>query len=89
MILGDPERNFEVTVNDGITEAELFIINRQGTLVHYQKTEQTPIGSPFFEWDGTSNGNYIMPGTYVIILIGRNPEYNFEEKITGSLLVIE
>jgi len=89
MILGDPERNFEVTVNDGITEAELFIINRQGTLVHYQKTEETPIGTPFFNWDGKSNGSYITPGTYVVILIGRNPSYQFEKKITGSLLVIE
>jgi hypothetical protein len=89
MVLGDPERNFEVTVNDGITEAELFIINRQGTIVHYEKTEETPIGLPFFEWDGKSNGTYITPGTYVVILIGRNPAYKFEEKITGSLLVIE
>jgi hypothetical protein len=89
MVLGDPNRNFQVTVNDGITEAELFIINRQGTLVHYQKTEETPVGLPFFEWDGKSNGSYITPGTYVVILIGRNPAYQFEEKITGSLLVLE
>jgi flagellar hook assembly protein FlgD len=88
-VLGDPNRNFQVTANDGITEAELFIINRQGTLVHYQKTEETPVGSPFFEWDGKSNGSYITPGTYVVILIGRNPAYQFEEKITGSLLVLE
>ncbi len=89
MVLGDPERNFEVTVNDGITEAELFIVNRQGALIHYQKTEEIPNGLPFFKWDGTSNGSYIPPGTYIIVLIGRNPSYEFEEKITGSLLVIE
>ena len=89
MILGDPERNFELTVSDGVTEAELFIINRQGTLVHYQKTEEALAGAPLFEWDGKSNGTYVLPGTYVVIFIGRNPSYKFEEKITGSLLVIE
>lgn len=89
MVLGDPEKIFEVTVSKGITGAELFILNRQGSLVHYQKTEETPVNEAFFQWDGTANGKYIIPGTYVVILVGRNPEFQFEEKITGSLLVIE
>lgn len=89
MVLGDLERNFEVRVSEGITEVELFIINRQGALIHYQKSEEIPFGEAFLEWDGTTKGEYIPSGTYVVVLIGRNPLYEFEEKITSSLLVLE
>ncbi|HSF52714.1 MAG TPA: hypothetical protein VLA71_03130 [Algoriphagus sp.] len=89
MVLGDPSRNFEVRISEGITEVELFIINRQGGLVHYQKSEEIPFGDAFLEWDGTTDGRYIPTGTYVVVLVGRNPLYQFEEKITGSLLVLE
>lgn len=89
MILGDPNRALEITVNIGITNAELFIINRQGALVHHQQAQDIAFEGIIFEWDGTSNGNYIVPGTYAVILIGRNANYGFEQKITGSLLVIE
>ncbi|WP_139352724.1 hypothetical protein [Algoriphagus sp. A40] len=89
MVLGDPERNFEVRISEGITEIELYIINRQGSLVHYQKSEEIPFGEAFLEWDGTINGSFISPGTYVVVLVGRNPLFQYEEKITGSLLVLE
>lgn len=89
MILGDPERNFEVRVAEGVTEIELFILNRQGALVHHQKSEEIQVGEISLTWDGKYNGTYIPTGTYVVTLIGRNPQYGFEEKITQSLLVLE
>lgn len=89
MVLGDSERNFEVTVSEGITSVELFIINRQGSLVHYDQSDEIPLGESVFIWDGKVSGAYIPSGTYVIVLIGKNPLYQFEQKITGSLLVIE
>lgn len=89
MILGDPQRNFEVRVSEGITSVELFIINRQGTLIHYDQSEEIPFGEAFLAWDGSVNGATIPSGTYVVVLVGKNPLYQFEEKITGSLLVLE
>jgi hypothetical protein len=89
MVLGDPQRAFEVRVSEGITEAELFIINRQGALVHHSVTTEIAFGQPILPWDGTSGGKNIPAGTYVVVLIGRNPQFQFEEKITGSLLVLE
>ncbi len=89
MILGDPEREFEVRVNEGITEVELHIINRQGALVHFDKAVEVPVGEPILKWDGTSDGAYIPLGTYVVVLIGRNSSFQFEQKITGSLLVLQ
>lgn len=89
MILGDNERDFEVRVSEGITELELFILNRQGALVHYQKSEEIPIEEAFLKWDGKYNGTFIPTGTYVVVLIARNPLYGFEQKITSSLLVLE
>ncbi len=89
MVLGDPERGFEIRVSEGITEAELFVINRQGALVHYGKTTEVSFGAPILKWDGTNNGTTVLPGTYVVVLVGRNPSFQFEEKITGFLQVLE
>lgn len=89
MVLGDPEKNFEVRVSEGITTVELFIINRQGALVHYDQTAEIPFGEAILIWDGKVSEAYITPGSYVVLLLGKNPLYQFEQKITGSLLVIE
>lgn len=89
MVLDDPSRNFEVRVSKGITEAELFIINRQGALIHHEKSTEIPFGEAFLKWDGRVSGVNIPLGTYVVILIGKNPLYQYEEKIIGSLLVID
>lgn len=89
MILGDPQRNFSVRVSEGITTVELFIINRQGSLIHYDQSVEIPFGEAFLKWDGKVKGANIPSGTYVVVLLGKNPLYQFEEKITGSLLVLE
>lgn len=89
LVLGDPSRNFQVTLSEGVTEAELFILNRQGTLIHYEKAAEIPFGEPFLQWDGTSGGKFIPSGTYVVVLAVSNPLYDYEEKITTSLLVLE
>ncbi|TFV93244.1 hypothetical protein E4S40_13360 [Algoriphagus kandeliae] len=90
MVVGDPNQDFRVIVNEGITEAELFIFNRFGELVHHDITQEIPIEYPFFNWDGTSiNGRKAPIGTLAVLLIVRNSIYGFEEKITGSLLVID
>lgn len=89
MVLGDPARNFEVRVSEGITSVELFILNRQGSLIHYDRSDEIPFGEEFLEWDGQVSGVSIPTGTYVVVLVGRNPQYQFEQKITGSLLVLD
>ncbi|GAA0878881.1 hypothetical protein GCM10009119_18490 [Algoriphagus jejuensis] len=89
MVLGDPARSFEMRVSEGITEAELFIIDRQGSLVFHQQAQDISSDQAIFKWDGKSNGSYIIPGTYAVIFIGKNSVFGFEEKTTGSLLVIQ
>ncbi|WP_332912983.1 hypothetical protein [Algoriphagus boritolerans] len=89
MILGDPERNFEVIVSEGITSVELFILTRQGSLIHFDKTDEIVFGEPILLWDGTISGTSIPTGTYVVVMIGKNPLYQFEKKIVGSLLVLQ
>lgn len=89
MVLGDSERNFEVWVDEGIATVELFIINRQGTLIHHDQSNEILFEEPLFIWDGKVSGDYIPAGTYTVVLVGKNPLFNFEEKITQSLLVIE
>lgn len=89
MILDDPQRNFEVRVSEGITSVELFIINRQGSLIHYDQSLEIPFGEPILQWDGKISGANIPSGSYVVVLIGKNPLYQFEEKIIGSLLVLD
>lgn len=89
MVLGDPSRNFEVILSKGITDAELFIFNRQGELIHYEKSEEIPIETPFLLWEGRFEGKFIPSGTYAVVLYLKNSEYNYLEKVTSSLLVIQ
>ncbi|WPR73784.1 hypothetical protein [Algoriphagus sp. NG3] len=89
MILGDAERDFRVTVSEGVSEAEMYVINSTGELIHYATENEIGFQEPILTWDGKINGNYAPLGTYAIILILRNPEYGLDEKITKSLLILE
>lgn len=89
MIIGDNSRPFEAWINEGITDAEVFIINRQGQLIHYEKMEERPKEGSVFKWDGMAFGRPAIPGTYAVVLQVSNPTYGFSEKITQALLVIE
>lgn len=89
MILNQADKDFRVLISEGVSEAELFVLNRQGTLIHHELTSEIPVETPILQWDGTINGKNIPSGTYVVILLLRNNEFGFEDKITSSLLVIE
>lgn len=89
MILNQPDKDFRVLFSEGVSEAELFILNRQGSLIYHDLTNEIPVETPVLQWDGSVNGKYIPSGTYVVIMLLRNDEFGFEDKITSSLLVIE
>ncbi|MDG1278151.1 MAG: hypothetical protein P8O16_12790 [Algoriphagus sp.] len=89
MVLDDPSRDFRVLVSEGVTEADLYILNRQGALIHFQTVNDIAAEVPILIWDGKTDGKSIPSGTYVVVLMLRNPIYGFEEKITSSLFVID
>lgn len=89
MILGDPERDFRLTVSEGVSQAELYVINSNGELIHQAATSDVSFQTPILIWDGTVGGKSVPQGTYAIIVILKNPEYGLEEKVTGSFLVLE
>lgn len=89
MILSDPDRDFRVTVSEGVTDAELFILNPTGELIHHEVATEIPFLTPILTWDGTVDGKHIPQGTYAIVLTLKNPEYGLEEKVTGTLVVLD
>ena len=89
MILGHVQKNFRVFISEDITDAELFVLNRQGELIHHVSTDNVPIEAPVFIWDGKFNGQYVPVGNYAFVVILRNPSYGIEERETGSLLVLQ
>jgi hypothetical protein len=89
MILGNPDKDFRILLSEGVSEAELFILNRQGSLIYHDLATEIPIETPILQWDGKVNGKFIQEGTYVVVLLLRNFEYGFEEKVTGSVLVLQ
>lgn len=88
MVLGNPDKDFRVLMSEGITEAELFVLNRQGELIYYSHTDDIPVETPILKWDGKLKESYVPTGVYVIVLMLRNPLYGIEEKQTSSLLVL-
>ncbi|SMP28593.1 hypothetical protein SAMN06265367_10622 [Algoriphagus winogradskyi] len=89
MILGNPDKDFRVLMSEGVTEAELFILNRQGELIHHSSTTDIPMEEPILNWDGKVNGVYVPTGNYVVTIMVRNALYGLEEKEIGSLLVLD
>lgn len=89
MILGNPNKDFRILLSEGVSEAELFILNRQGSLVYHDIETEIPVETPILQWDGNINGNAIPSGTYVVVILLRNKEFGFEEKVTSSLIVLE
>ncbi|MDN3203017.1 hypothetical protein [Algoriphagus sediminis] len=89
MVLGDSTRDFRLLVDEGVDEVELFVLNRQGALIHYDFANQFEPRSALFKWDGKVQGKQIPLGTYVVVIQVRNTTYGFEDKITSSLLVIQ
>lgn len=88
MVLGNPNKDFRVVMSDGITEAELFVLNRQGQLIYHASNKDIPVETPVLTWDGKSNGRYVPTGNYVVVIILRNSAYSLEEKKTGTLLIL-
>ncbi|MDR7129226.1 hypothetical protein J2X69_001561 [Algoriphagus sp. 4150] len=88
MILGDPARDFRVTVSEGVSEAELYVFNSTGELIHHDVETEISFLSPILIWDGVETGRSVPQGTYAIVLILKN-EFDLNEKVTGSLLVLE
>ncbi len=89
MIVGDQNRDFRVTVSEGVSEAELYVFNSTGELIHHDLETEIGFQSPILIWDGAINGKPVPQGTYAVVLILKNPEYGLDEKVTGSLLVLE
>ncbi|UZD24452.1 PKD domain-containing protein [Algoriphagus halophytocola] len=89
MELGNPNKDFRVLVSEGVTDAELFVMNRQGALIHYERTVEVALETPILNWDGKTSGKEVPTGTYLVVVVLRNPTYGFEEKMTGTLLVLD
>lgn len=89
MILKNPDKDFRILISEGISEAELFILNRQGDLIYYASTNDIKIEVPVLNWDGKAHGKYVPTGDYVVVIIVRNPLYGIEEKLVRSLLVLD
>lgn len=89
MVIGDNSRDFSITVSKEVEEVELFILNRQGALIHHAHEVDVPEATAILHWDGKVNGKSIPIGTYAVVIILRNQIFGFEEKLTSALLVIE
>ena len=89
MILRNPNKDFRILMSEGITEAELFVLNRQGQLIHHATTTDIKMEVPVLNWDGKAHGKYVPSGNYVVVIMLRNPLYGIEEKLVGSLLLLD
>tara|TARA_R110002012_G_scaffold317476_1_gene533894 strand:+ start:30886 stop:33606 length:2721 start_codon:yes stop_codon:yes gene_type:complete len=88
MILGNPNKDFRVLMSEGISKAELFILNRQGELIYHNLATDIPVETPILSWDGKSNGKYVPTGSYLVVIMLRNSVYGTEEKQTRTLQVL-
>ncbi|PZX60344.1 hypothetical protein LV84_00620 [Algoriphagus ratkowskyi] len=89
MILGNPDQDFRVLMSEEITEAELFILNRQGELIYHATANDIKMEVPVLNWNGKAHGKNVQTGNYVVVIFLRNPLYGIEEKLIGTLLILD
>lgn len=89
MELHNPGKQFEVYVNDAVEQAEVWIHNRQGELIHYCQGQNVQSRIVFCPWDGSFNGRFIPPGSYTATFAIKSSRFGLEKKIVQKLVVLE
>lgn len=89
MVLNDPDRIFEIFVNDAVDFAQLWIHNRQGELIYFCEGRNVQSRLAFCQWDGMKNGKYIPVGNYTMTLWIRSSRFELEKKISQNLTVLK
>ncbi len=89
MILSDPNRWFEVYLNESVEEVRIWIYNRQGKLIYYCENFDVVARQSFCQWDGRINGQKVPIGTYSVTLSYKSEQFGVNEKIYSSLVILE
>ena len=88
MVLNDPNRLFEIWVNDAVDLAQLWIHNRQGELIYHCEGKNVQSRLAFCQWEGTINGKYIPVGNYTVTLKIESSRFGLVKKISQNLTVL-
>ncbi|PRY85438.1 hypothetical protein [Mongoliibacter ruber] len=89
MVLSDPDKLFEIYVNDAIENAQVWIHNRQGQLIFYCEDFNVQTRVPFCQWDGVFGGDFVPTGTYTVTLSYKSEKFGVSEKVVSSLVVLQ
>ncbi|MBW3467174.1 gliding motility-associated C-terminal domain-containing protein [Arthrospiribacter ruber] len=89
MVLTDPEKLFEVFVNDAVESAQVWIHNRQGQLIFFCEDLDVQSRVSFCQWDGTFSGELVPTGTYVVTLKYDSERFGVNEKVSKNLVIMK
>lgn len=89
MVLHDPNKMFEVYVNDAVEQAQIWIHNRQGQLIHYCEGQNVQSRVVFCPWDGTVNGKYVPLGSYTATFVIISNRFGLEKKFVQKLVIMD
>lgn len=84
-----PGKDFRVFADKIIDEVEVYVYSRTGELVFHCSTSITDSSQPVCLWDGLLNGKKIPVGTYPLTVQYRSQQHQINDKVNGSLTVIE
>ncbi|PZX60347.1 CHU domain-containing protein [Algoriphagus ratkowskyi] len=89
VILNDPNRNFILYANEYIDDVEVYIYNRWGELIFYCSHENIEPNQAFCPWDGQYRGQFVINGTYAVVVKFTSQDQNKSEKLTKAITVIQ
>jgi hypothetical protein len=89
MELRNPNKQFEVYVNDAVEQAEIWIHNRNGQLVHYCQGQNVQSRVVFCPWDGTVNGKFVPLGSYTATFVIKSNRFGLEKKFVQKLVILD
>ncbi len=89
VILNDPNMNFILYANEYIDDVEVYIYNRWGELIFYCEHENIEPGQPFCPWDGRYRGEFVINGTYAVVVKFTSEDQNKTKKLTKAITVIQ
>ncbi|MFD2202127.1 hypothetical protein [Shivajiella indica] len=85
----NPEKGFMIYSNYLVDELSVWIFNKWGQLMFYCNDPEISENKPSCVWDGSFEGDFLPPGSYVLKIQYKNKNEEGFKNIIDSIMVID
>jgi hypothetical protein len=85
----NPEKGFVIYSNYLVDELSVWVYNKWGQLLFYCQDSDISENKTSCGWDGSFEGKFLLPGSYVLKIQYKNKNENEFRNIVDSIMIID